>query len=96
MPVNEEKFKIGDLVKITKPTNFISSNSEVILGDVGLIVHIFPDGTDQLSLWGTDYTVLVRGKRLLFFADELELITNQNKLVGEVKFVYLKRKLEEI
>ena len=93
---SETKFKIGDLVKIAKSTNFIGSNENIEVGDVGLVVHIFPDDKQQMTLWGIDYTVLIKGKRLLFFDDELELIESKNKLVNQVQFVFLKHKMGEI
>ena len=93
---SETKFKIGDLVKIVKSTNFIGSNEDIEVGDVGLVVHLFPDDKQQMTLWGIDYTVLIKGKRLLFFDDELELVESQNKLASQLQFIYLKHKVGEI
>ena len=72
-PLEEEsRFKIGDLVVISEPVEFIVYEMIVQSGDVGLIVGIEYD-SEVLSVWGIDYIVMVRGRTLVFFEQELEL-----------------------
>jgi len=68
----ETRFKIGDLVVISEPVEFIVYEMIVKPGDVGLIIGIEYD-SEVLSVWGIDYIVMVRGRTLVFFDQELEL-----------------------
>ena len=68
----ESRFKIGDLVVINEPVEFIIYEMIIKPGDVGLIIGIEYD-SEVLSVWGIDYIVMVRGHTLVFFDQELEL-----------------------
>ena len=89
----EAKFKIGDLVKITEKVEFLVGGLVIQSGEVGLVVaadHV--DEIDLVNLWGIDYIVLIRGMRLFFFENELELIeTKVNPTVSKVEFIFLKK-----
>ena len=78
----ECKFKIGDLIVISEPVEFLVYDMIVKPGDVGLIIGIEYD-TEILSVWGIDYIVMVRGRTLVFFEQELELY--DAKLDGNTK-----------
>ena len=68
----ECRFKIGDLVVISEPVEFLVYEMVVQPGDVGLIVGIEHD-LEVMSVYGIDYIVMVRGRTLVFFDQELEL-----------------------
>jgi len=89
----EAKFKIGDLVKITEKVEFLVGGLVIQSGEVGLVVaadHV--DEIDLANLWGIDYIVLIRGMRLFFFENELELIeTKVNPTASKVEFIFLKK-----
>ena len=68
----ESKFKIGDLVRIKEPVDFLIYELIVKPGDVGLVVSIDID-PEVLSVWGIDYIVMIHGRTLVFFSEELEL-----------------------
>ena len=68
----ECRFKIGDLVVISEPVEFMIYDMIVKPGDVGLVVGVEYD-SEILSVWGIDYIVMVRGRTLVFFDQELEL-----------------------
>tara|TARA_R100001082_G_scaffold110984_1_gene92715 strand:+ start:2419 stop:2676 length:258 start_codon:yes stop_codon:yes gene_type:complete len=78
----ECRFKIGDLVVISEPVEFMIYDMIVKPGDVGLVVGVEYD-TEILSVWGIDYIVMVRGRTLVFFDQELELF--DAKLDGNTK-----------
>ena len=72
-PIDEEiKFKIGDLVVISEPVEFLVYEMIVKPGDVGLVVGIEFD-PDILTVWGIDYIVMINGRTLVFFDQELAL-----------------------
>lgn len=66
------KFKIGDLVRVKEPVDFLVYEMVVKPGDVGLVIGVEID-TEILSVWGIDYIVMIRGRTLVFFDTELEL-----------------------
>jgi len=66
------KFKIGDLVVISEPVEFLVYEMIVKPGDVGLVIGIEFD-PDILTVWGIDYIVMINGRTLVFFDQELEL-----------------------
>lgn len=68
----EIKFKIGDLVVISEPVEFLVYEMIVKPGDVGLVIGIEFD-PDILTVWGIDYIVMINGRTLVFFDQELEL-----------------------
>ena len=68
----ETRFKIGDLVVISEPVDFIIYEMTIKPGDIGLVIGIEYD-SEVLSVWGIDYIVMVRGRILVFFDSELEL-----------------------
>ena len=68
----ECRFKIGDLVVICEPVEFMIYDMIVKPGDVGLVVGVEYD-TEILSVWGIDYIVMINGRTLVFFDQELEL-----------------------
>tara|TARA_R100001443_G_scaffold66769_2_gene75757 strand:- start:1707 stop:1964 length:258 start_codon:yes stop_codon:yes gene_type:complete len=74
----DAEFKIGDLVRIKEPVDFLIYELIVKPGDVGLVVDIDVD-QEILSVWGIDYIVLIHGRTLVFFAEELELVTQEEK-----------------
>jgi hypothetical protein len=76
------RFKIGDLVVINEPVEFLIYDMMVQPGDVGLIIGVEFD-SEVLSVWGIDYIVMVRGRTLVFFDQELELY--DDKLDGNTK-----------
>ena len=76
------RFKIGDLVVINEPVEFLIYDMMVQPGDVGLIIGVEFD-SEVLSVWGIDYIVMVRGRTLVFFDQELELYND--KLDGNTK-----------
>ena len=78
----ECRFKIGDLVVISEPVEFMIYDMIVKPGDVGLVIGVEYD-TEILSVWGIDYIVMVRGRILVFFDQELELF--DAKLDGNTK-----------
>jgi len=78
-PLDEDiKFKVGDLVRVREPVDFLIYEMIVKPGDVGLLVDIEYD-PDVLSVWGVDYIVLIHGRTLVFFDQELELVTQDEK-----------------
>jgi hypothetical protein len=66
------KFKIGDLVRVKEPVDFLVYEMVVKPGDVGLVIGVEID-TEIFSVWGIDYIVMIRGRTLVFFDTELEL-----------------------
>tara|TARA_R110002020_G_scaffold90613_1_gene220703 strand:+ start:175 stop:432 length:258 start_codon:yes stop_codon:yes gene_type:complete len=76
------RFKIGDLVVINEPVEFLIYDMIVRPGDVGLVIDVEFD-SEVLSVWGIDYIVMVRGRTLVFFDQELELY--DDKLDGNTK-----------
>ena len=88
----DNKFKLGDLVRVTKNVVFVTRNNlEINAGEVGLVVSVFPDDSHFVSFWGVDYIVLIRGIRLLFFEEELELVKSGGTIMGGLEFIYLKK-----
>ena len=87
MSLSEEqtRFKIGDLVVINEPVEFIVYDMVVQRGDIGLIVGIEYD-MEVMSVYGIDYIVMVRGRTLVFFDQELEVF--DAKLDGNTKISY--------
>ena len=74
----ETKFKIGDLVRIKEPVDFLIYELIVKPGDVGLVIGVEYD-PEVLSVWGIDYIVLIHGRNLVFFSSEIELVTQEEK-----------------
>ena len=74
----DAKFKIGDLVRVKEPVDFLVYELIVKPGDLGLVVGIDVD-QEILSVWGIDYIVLIHGRSLVFFGEELELVTQEEK-----------------
>ncbi len=68
----EIKFKIGDLVVVSEPVEFLVYEMIIKPGDVGLVIGIEFD-PDILTVWGIDYIVMINGRTLVFFDQELEL-----------------------
>ena len=68
----EIKFKIGDLVRVKEPVDFLVYEMVVKPGDVGLVIGVEID-TEIFSVWGIDYIVMIHGRTLVFFDTELEL-----------------------
>ena len=89
----QTKFKIGDLVRIIEKVEFLVGGIIIQPGEIGLVVAAdYADEIDLVNIWGIDYIVLIRGSRLFFFEDELELIeTKINPTISKVKFVFLKK-----
>jgi hypothetical protein len=81
------KFKIGDLVKVTDQIFFLNSPESIVVGDIGIVVNIFPDDPETVSFWGIDYVVFVNGQRHLFFESEIELLEQDDDL----RLIYLKK-----
>ena len=75
----EAIYSLGDLVRVKEAIDFIEFGFTVNIGEVGVVVFIHPDDNEYVSLWGVDYMVLIRGRKLLFFEDELELV-EKNKI----------------
>ena len=65
-------FKIGDLVVVSEPVEFLVYEMIIKPGDVGLVIGIEFD-PDILTVWGIDYIVMINGRTLVFFDQELEL-----------------------
>lgn len=86
------KFKIGDLVRVIEKVDFIVGNIIIEPGEVGLIVSAEDETEIELvTFWGIDYIVLIRGQRLLFFENELELVEKKPIKSGDgIKFIFLK------
>ena len=80
------KFKIGDLVKIAEELFFAEPPDNIRIGDIGIIVNVYPEDPETFTLWGVDYIVFIKGHRILFFESELEHVKN-NDLI----FTYLKK-----
>ncbi len=78
----EIKFKIGDLVVVSEPVEFLVYEMIVKPGDVGLVIGIEFD-PDILTVWGIDYIVMINGRTLVFFDQELELF--DSVLDGNIK-----------
>ena len=71
MSENEKRnFCVGDLVVSLFPLELDLYQDTINVGDVGLIVNLMPY---KESINGEyDYVVLIKGKEVFFFEDELE------------------------
>ena len=86
--LEKPKFKVGDLVRIKETIKFIFGEAVVHEGDIGLVIDSEIDNETDISLWGFDYSVLLKsGITFVFFESELELIEPIKK---QIKFVFLK------
>ena len=71
------KFKIGDLVRVVDIAFLMEDGVNINIGDVGIIVSMDPYDHEMITLWGIDYMVMLKGRRIMFFENELELINNE-------------------
>ena len=71
------KYKIGDLVRVVQIAYLMEEDTEVKIGDIGIIVSMDPYDYDFVTLWGIDYMVAINGNRILFFENEIELVKKQ-------------------
>ena len=73
----EAKFRIGDLVKVVQIAFVLDESIDVKIGDIGIIVSMDPYDHELITLWGIDYMVMLKGRKIMFFENELELISEE-------------------
>ena len=77
----ECRFKIGDLVVISEPVEFMIYDMIVKPGDVGLVIGVEYD-TEILSVWGIDYIVDIN-EIIIHFGKKNSKSYDSNKLYEE-------------
>ena len=69
----DRKFKIGDLVTNEFPLDIGYEEVRIDEGEIGLIVSMVSFSDNDIS--GYDYVVLMKGREIFFFEQELALHT---------------------